>query len=103
MTCIEENNMYKALEQKNSDEKNVTLKVSLTSVAKKTLITFQFQFQFIRVIRSMPETVFMRVTALFRPVCSSFGELVSEISNSKSQNQISPGHSRAREDWWTND
>lgn len=101
MTCIEENNMYKALEQKNSDEKNVTLKVSLTSVAKKTLITFQFQF--IRVIRSMPETVFMRVTALFRPVCSSFGELVSEISNSKSQNQISPGHSRAREDWWTND
>ena len=102
MTCIEENNMYKALEQKNSDEKNVTLKVSLTSVAKKTLITFQL-FQFIRVIRSMPETVFMRVTALFRPVCSSFGELVSEISNSKSQNQISPGHSRAREDWWTND
>jgi hypothetical protein len=80
--------MYKALEQKISDEKNVTLKVSLTSVAKKTLITFQLQF--IRVIRSMPETVFMRVAAaLFRPVtCVQVSGSRSKFRIPNPQNQI---------------
>jgi hypothetical protein len=81
--------MYKALEQKNSDEKNVTLKVSLTSVAKKDPDHVPVPIHS-GVIRSMPETVFMRVTALFRPVLySSFGELVSKFRIPKSQNQIS--------------